>query len=92
MERNVTWKEPEKLWNSMFISVFISAIFFNLSAQMSNSLLSLYAKSTGAPADQIGVLMSMFALTALIFRFIAGPAMKRKISAVRANMLISVPI
>ncbi|MBE6103631.1 MAG: MFS transporter [Erysipelotrichaceae bacterium] len=75
MERNVTWKEPEKLWNSMFISVFISAIFFNLSAQMSNSLLSLYAKSTGAPADQIGVLMSMFALTALIFRFIAGPAM-----------------
>ena len=59
----------------MFISVFISGALFNLSAQMSNSLLSLYAKSTGAPADQIGTLMSMFALTALIFRFVAGPAM-----------------
>lgn len=69
------WKEPEKLWNAMFISVFISSALFNLSGQMSNSLLSLYAKSTGAPADQIGQLMSMFALTALIFRFIAGPAM-----------------
>ncbi len=69
------WKEPDKLWNAMFISVFISSALFNLSGQMSNSLLSLYAKSTGAPADQIGSLMSMFALTALIFRFIAGPAM-----------------
>ena len=59
----------------MFISVFICSVLFNLSAQMSNSLLSLYAKSTGAPADQIGQLMSMFALTALIFRFIAGPMM-----------------
>lgn len=69
------YKTPDRLWNPMFISVFVTSIFFNLSAQMSNSLLSLYAKSTGAPADQIGTLMSMFALTALIFRFIAGPAM-----------------
>ena len=69
------WTQPEKLWNPMFISVFVCSIAFNMSAQMSNSMLSLYAKSTGAPADQIGTLMSMFALTALIFRFIAGPAM-----------------
>lgn len=63
------------LWNPVFISVFICNIIFNLCAQMSNSLLSLYAKSVGAPADQIGQLVSMFALTALIFRFIAGPMM-----------------
>ncbi len=69
------FKTPEKLWNPMFISIFISNILFALSTQMSNSMLSLYAKSTGAPPDQIGQLMSMFALTALIFRFIAGPAM-----------------
>ena len=75
MPENKKWVEPDKLWNSMFISVFIASALFNLSAQMSNSLLSLYAKSTGAPADQIGSLMSLFALTALIFRFIAGPAM-----------------
>ena len=74
MEKD-NWNLPDKLWNPMFISVFICSIAFNMSAQMSNSMLSLYAKSTGAPADQIGTLMSMFALTALIFRFIAGPAM-----------------
>jgi len=72
---NEKWKRPDRLWNPMFISVFICSVAFNMSGQMSNSMLSLYAKSTGAPADQIGTLMSMFALTALIFRFIAGPAM-----------------
>ena len=75
MEEKKTYKTPDKLWNPMFISIFISSALFNLSAQMSNSMLSLYAKSTGAPADQIGQLMSMFALTALLFRFVAGPAM-----------------
>ena len=59
----------------MFLSIFFANIALNLGQQMSNSLLSLYAKSTGAPADQIGQLMSMFAVTALIFRFISGPAM-----------------
>ena len=69
------WSPPEKLWNPMFLSIFCVNLFFQMGQQMSNSLLSLYAKSTGAPADQIGQLMSMFAVTALIFRFIAGPAM-----------------
>lgn len=82
MSKNVTlqedfenWSPPEKLWNPMFLSIFCVNLFFQMGQQMSNSLLSLYAKSTGAPADQIGQLMSMFAVTALIFRFIAGPAM-----------------
>lgn len=69
------WVEPTTLWNPMFISVFIASLFFSFSTQMSNSLLSLYAKSMGAAADRIGSLVSMFAVTALIFRFIAGPAM-----------------
>lgn len=66
---------PTTIWNQMFLSIFFVNMAFNLGQQMSNSLLSLYAKSTGAPADQIGQLMSMFAVTALIFRFVAGPAM-----------------
>lgn len=47
----------------------------NLGQQMSNSLLAKYADHLGAPATQIGVLMSMFAVTALALRFISGPAM-----------------
>lgn len=69
------WTPPAKIWNKMFLSIFFANMSMNLGQQMSNSLLSLYAKSLGAPADQIGELMSMFAITALIFRFISGPAM-----------------
>ena len=72
---NVQWTPPDKIWNGMFLSIFFVNMALNLGQQMSNSLLSLYAKSMGTPADQIGQLMSMFAVTALIFRFISGPAM-----------------
>lgn len=69
------WEPPKTIWNSMFLSIFFANMALNMGQQMSNSLLSLYANSLGAPADQIGQLMSMFAVTALIFRFISGPAM-----------------
>ena len=59
----------------MFLSVFFANMAFNLGQQMSNSLLSVYAAELGASKTQIGVLMSMFAMTALAFRFVAGPAM-----------------
>ncbi|MBQ6333587.1 MAG: MFS transporter [Erysipelotrichaceae bacterium] len=75
MSEKKNFEIPEKLWNPMFISLFITSGLMNLSTQMSNSLLSLYAKANGAPADKIGTLMSLFAMTALIMRFIAGPAM-----------------
>ena len=65
----------KKIWNKVFISVFFANMAFNLGQQMSNSLLAKYADSIGAPAGQIGILMGMFAVTALSLRFIAGPAM-----------------
>lgn len=70
-----TWTPPTTIWNSMFLSIFFANMALNMGQQMSNSLLSLYAKSMDAPADQIGQLMSMFAISALIFRFLSGPAM-----------------
>jgi len=69
------WEPPKKIWNGMFISIFFTNMALSMGQQMSNTLLSVYANSFGAPADQIGQLMSMFAVTALIFRFISGPAM-----------------
>lgn len=69
------WEPPKTIWNPMFLSIFFANMALNMGQQMSNSLLSLYANSLGAPADEIGQLMSMFAVTALIFRFISGPAM-----------------
>ncbi len=70
-----TWETPKTIWNPIFISVFFASIMLNLSQQLSNSMLSVYADSLGTPADQVGSLMSMFAITALIFRFVSGPAM-----------------
>ncbi len=69
-------QQPQtKIWNKMFVSIFFANMALNFGQQMSNSLLSKYADSLGAPATQIGMLMSMFAVTALILRFVAGPAM-----------------
>ena len=70
-----TWTPPDKIWNPMFFGIFFINLALNFGQQMSNELLPVYAKSTGAPASQIGILSSMFAITALVFRFVAGPAM-----------------
>ena len=75
LDQKSGWKTPTTIWNPIFISVFFASVMLNLSQQLSNSMLSVYADSLGAPADQIGSLMSMFAITALIFRFVSGPAM-----------------
>jgi len=65
----------EKIWNFMFISIFFANMAMNMGLQMSNSLLSKYADSLGTPAAQVGLLGSSFAITALLFRFVSGPAM-----------------
>lgn len=85
------WKVPTKIWNHMFISIFLANMALNLGQQMSNALLSLYAKDMGAPANQIGQLVSMFAITAIIFRFLAGPAMnsfsRKKLVAIAMSFM-----
>lgn len=75
LNKTPQWEAPNSIWNPMFLSIFFANMSLNMGQQMSNSLLSLYAKSMGSPANQIGQLMSMFAVTALIFRFISGPAL-----------------
>jgi len=75
MSKNDQEKSPSKIWNSVFVSIFFANMAMNLGQQMSNSLLAKYADHLGAPATQIGVLMGMFAMTALALRFISGPAM-----------------
>lgn len=69
------WQAPATIWNPMFISIFIANALLNLCQQMSNVQLSVYAYTLGAPADEVGSVFSMFAITALVFRFFSGPAM-----------------
>ncbi|MHB8127779.1 MAG: MFS transporter [Mobilitalea sp.] len=76
IEKQINPSEGQtKIWNRFFISIFFVSMALNLGQNMSNSLLAKYADSMGAPASQVGMLMSMFAITALIFRFASGPAM-----------------
>ncbi len=62
------------IWNRSFISLMFASMVMNIGLAMSNSLLAKYADSIGAPADQIGILMSTFAISALVFKIIAAPS------------------
>lgn len=63
------------IWNPAFISICCINAFMNLSKQMSNSILSKYVDFLGAAATVVGLVSSTFALAALIFKFISGPAL-----------------
>lgn len=62
------------IWNANFISIFIANACMNMSQQMMNSLVAKYANSLGATAAMVGTVTSMFAVTALAFKIVSGPA------------------
>ena len=55
LKLETNWQPPKTIWNPMFLSIFFANMALNMGQQMSNSLLSLYANSLGAPADEIGM-------------------------------------
>lgn len=67
-------KYTATIWNKNFISVFIANACMNMSQQMMNSLVAKYANHLGAAASIVGLVTSMFAVTALIFKIVSGPA------------------
>lgn len=67
--------KPESIWNYSFISVCVITTLMNLSKQMSNSILSKYVDSFGASAAVVGLVSSVFALAALLFKVFSGPAL-----------------
>ncbi len=92
-QKQVAWEPPKTIWNFMFISIFFANMAMNMGLQMSNSLLSKYANSLGTPAAQVGLLGSSFAITALLFRFVSGPAMNawsRKLLLLSAMGLMTI--
>lgn len=64
---------PDKIWNPVFISVFLANMFLNLSKQMVNTLIARYADVLGATSVMVGFVSSAFAITALLFKLISGP-------------------
>ncbi|MBB5336907.1 MFS transporter [Pectinatus brassicae] len=62
------------IFSWLFISIFFANMAMNLSKAMSNAILALYADSLGIGTTIIGVLMSIFAVSALLFKVISAPA------------------
>ena len=62
------------VWNKAFISVFIMNVFLMMGLFMMNTLVPTYVENLGATAAIVGVVTSMFAVTALAIRPIVGPS------------------
>lgn len=76
-ESNTPVVKPESrqtIWNPAFISIFVINIALNLAQFMMNTLIPKYAEHLGATAVIVGMVSSMFAVTALGIRPIVGPA------------------
>ncbi|MBR3275269.1 MAG: MFS transporter [Eubacterium sp.] len=63
-----------KIWNPIFISVFVANIAISLGQNMMNTLVPKFADSLGATATVVGVVASMFTITALAVRPFSNPA------------------
>lgn len=68
-------KEPDKILNRCFIHIFLANSLMYLSQWMVNSLVAKYADHLGATAAMVGIVSSIFALTALLFKIVSGPAL-----------------
>lgn len=75
LEQNARQKKESSIWNLPFISICCINAFMNMSKQMSNAILSKYVDSLGAAATVVGLVSSTFALAALIFKLVSGPAL-----------------
>jgi MFS family permease len=70
----MTMTQPSKIWNRQFTSVFIANACMYLAQQMMTSLVAKYADHLGAAATVVGIVSSMFAVTALGFKVVSGTA------------------
>ncbi len=65
---------PAKIWNPIFISVFITNFCITMGQNMMNTLITKFAHSLGAAPSVVGMVASMFTITALAIRPFSSPA------------------
>ncbi|RRJ62852.1 MFS transporter [Paenibacillus oralis] len=85
-------KTKETIWTQSFISIFIINIILNLGQFMTGALIPKFAAHLGGTATIVGMVTSMFAITALGVRPIVGPATgyfrKNRLLAVSTGVII----
>jgi MFS family permease len=62
------------IWNPVYRCVFTANALLFLGIQMVNTLIAKYADYLGASAVTVGMVSSLFAFTALLFKIFSGPA------------------
>lgn len=67
-------EKPQSIWTRNFASIFAANILLNLGLLMTNGILPKYTEHLGASAVEIGLVTSLFSITALLFKVVAGPA------------------
>jgi len=65
----------KSIWSKDFISIFILNFVMSMGQFMMSTLIPKYAYHLGAVATVVGVVSGIFAVTALVLRPVAGPAM-----------------
>lgn len=64
----------QTIWNRAFVSIFIINLALNMTQFMINALVPKFAEDLGATPIMVGVVSSMFAITAIGIRPVVGPA------------------
>lgn len=67
-------RSQTSIWNPTFLSVFLVNFSLQMGQYMMNTLIPKYAAHLGAAASVVGLVSSIFALTALAIRPVSGPA------------------
>lgn len=87
-EQTAAVLKRESIWSKAFVSIFIVNITMSMAQFMMGTLIPKYVDQLGASATVVGIVTSMFAITALGIRPIGGPA----ISYFRKNRLLAVAL
>ena len=66
-------QEPTTIWSKAFISLFFANMIFNMGLNMSNALMAIFADSLGASPSVVGIVVSTYAISAMLSRFISAP-------------------
>ena len=67
-------RPPEEIWNRVFVKAFIVNMLAQYGNYSMNTLSAPYANHLGAAATVVGLVSGLFALTALLFKFVSAPA------------------
>lgn len=73
-QANQSASGKETIWSFPFVALMITNLFQSMAAFMCNTTLPVYIDHLGATASIVGVVVSAFAITALLIRPFAGPA------------------